>query len=91
MPCDWSWTGPGSSARLVPILAQETLVLSARVQELTGSSTVVGLAYKLMDFRGHSQIEEVLAGIWATWVDLDLSFLSRGYTAPLNLGLHLSI
>lgn len=36
---------------------------------------MVGLAYKLKDFRGHSQIEEVLAGIWATWVDLDLSII----------------
>lgn len=38
-------------------------------------------------------MEDVLADIWATWVGLDLSFLNRGYIAPLssvNLGLHQS-
>lgn len=42
----------------------------------------MGRAYKpIMDFRGHGQVEEVLADVvdsgsfWASWVDLDLPFL----------------
>lgn len=55
---------------------------------MRGSHTVVGHAYKpIMDFRGHGQVEEVLADVvdsgsfWASWVDLDLPFL---------IGLHIT-
>lgn len=77
------------------MLAQKPLVPSARVQEVSGGQALwwALLTNLIIDFRSHCQMEDVLADIWATWVGLDLSFLNRGYIAPLssvNLGLHQS-